>query len=309
MSQSIPFGLLLKAMLLCAALATQVSAKENIRTMGSKLFTSTKNWQVLSGNSTGIYYFDPDSLVRNGFKWEISTTYVNNSNQYSPELTQTFEVDCLTHEIQSVGWRINTYLHTHREALGRWADIPKKSPVQKGTLGSVIDNWVCGFNFGGVTYYGATSYYPSESAKNNILTFWVAENRIFVSDKDANIKKLDILYYSSSSGKFAQYNLYLKCDSSSFLFGTDGRATSNWTVAEPRSPMMFFLDRGCRGRAVNYSSVIQSFDVPSLVASSEEADGDKPLDYRIDEAKRKCIDLGYAAGTTKFGQCVLKLSK
>jgi hypothetical protein len=60
---------------------------------------------------------------------------------------------------------------------------------------------------------------------------------------------------------------------------------------------------------------------PSVVSNpltSSEADiqidkKQKPIllqsENKIEEAKKKCLDLGFKSGTEKFGQCVLKLSK
>jgi hypothetical protein len=60
-------------------------------------------------------------------------------------------------------------------------------------------------------------------------------------------------------------------------------------------------------RSIKEYNSLQNFE-PTDVAQQTQA---APLAVRpsLQDAKAKCIDLGFKAGTEKFGTCVLKLSK
>ena len=56
-------------------------------------------------------------------------------------------------------------------------------------------------------------------------------------------------------------------------------------------------------------SGFQRVATPKAPSSIEQAETKKTLSVSISEAKLKCADLGFKAGSEAFGNCVLKLSK
>ena len=286
-------------------LIEQVGAKENARTMGSKLFLSSNTWQPFGNNSSGTYYFYPESVINNGYKWEISITYVNNVGQYIPDNTRTYEIDCLNGEIQSLGWRINTYLYTHKEIEGWLSQASNKIPVQTGTLGSIIKDWVCGLNIQGADYYGMYGYKNEHGESNNFTNVWLKNNEIFISKEDNDVRMANLWMFVSHPKPTASYfSYYLRCSNSTYFDST----TNSWLVFDNKMFERALLGRACRDQS-NVKKYIKEFSLPiaTLVSSTQQISDS--LDKSIEDAKRKCADLGFVAGTTKFGQCVLKISK
>lgn len=58
-----------------------------------------------------------------------------------------------------------------------------------------------------------------------------------------------------------------------------------------------------------YRPEIKTLPVEQPERTKQQIREQKPQNFSVEDAKRKCLDLGIKAGTEQYGKCVLQLSK
>jgi hypothetical protein len=98
-----------------------------------------------------------------------------------------------------------------------------------------------------------------------------------------------------------------------FVSSIQNECTRIGMVLEPGSPKIKNIN-GSSERSIGYHCIKKSDeDLPEVEASKIKVDNptiqNQHVPISINGAKERCMDLGFKAGTEKFGKCVLELTK
>ncbi len=271
---------------------------------GTALYSSSRSWFPLINDTNGnVIHIDPMSITKiDPDNWEINTTSINQKNQYDPYNTVTLRINCLNLTIQTQGWRIGGAFIENKTAIGLKAANSTRRKIKSGTIDKFLYDFVCGTRASGETYYGLATARKSDSGLFGYVL--IKNNTVFINKSNKYIRK-----FSAGIG----HDFFVDCNKSNLL------------ELSPNNPPYFtenaFLDTTVGGVIVakicrQSPSYLQfeetDFTVP--VFSNSQNDGPENSSgltsgASIDDAKKKCAELGFTPGTEKFGNCVLKVSR
>jgi hypothetical protein len=299
------------ALLLCPTDA----AYAGIREQGANLYTSTKLWSPLNFNNEWTAFIDPYSVFKvNEKDWDVNITFINSQNQYDPEQTFTYRIDCQNLKFQAQGWRVNGVLKEYKGPLGLWVMNPTRTSIPPGSIMWTAKEYVCGVNNSGSTYYWAYSSFRNGEMKGTIDQIWFKDHLVTISQDDVNLRRVNLMM-SVLGGTQANFTeLFVKCDKRETMEAANGITSTDWSPISAATGSEVLWEKMCSNRfsylKYQTSSITMPAPKPAPVPMSVSETNERTRNETgMDEAKRKCGDLGFRAGTPKFGQCVLKLTQ
>jgi hypothetical protein len=290
------------------------SALAGVRDQGANLYNSTKIWSALNYNNEWIALIDPYSVFKvSDVEWDVNITFMNNQNQYDPNQTFTYRIDCSNIKFKTQGWRINGVIKNYTDPYGLGLNFTKNS-IPYGSIMWTAKEYVCGVSHSGSTYYWAYSSFRNSQMRGALDQWWFKDNIVTVSQDDRNLRRVNLMMsvLGGTQPNFSEF--FAKCDKREWMEAANGVATTDWSPIPAASGIEVFFDKMCSNRYsfITYQTNSVTMPTPKLapppVPVSETSEQPKN-GSGMDEAKRKCGDLGFLAGTPKFGQCVLKLTQ
>lgn len=294
-------------------LATGGTSYAGVREEAERLRAATQIWSPLNFNNDVIAYIDPYSIFKvNEKDWDINVSSVNNANQYIPEDTITYRIDCENLKVQKQGWRVGGQLKEYKGPLGVWVMNPTRSDLRSGSIIGTAKEFVCGNYVYGSRYYYVYSSFRNNQLRSTLDQVWIKENTVFVSPDDRNIRKANMMTTIVGNLQGNVFDIYANCYQRKWLPAENGQATADWGSVPSGSGLEVIFDRICSNKFafMSYQSAPITLPLPKLVANPQNnQDRPQSTETSIEDAKRKCSALGFTAGTQKFGQCVLQISK
>jgi hypothetical protein len=271
---------------------------------GTALYSSSRSWFPLINDTSGnVFHIDPMSITKiDPDNWEINTTSINQKNEYDPYNTVTLRINCLNLTIQTQGWRIGVAFIENKTAIGLKAANSTRRKVKSGTIDKFIYDFVCGVSDSGDIYYGlATSKMLDNSSFGYVL---IKNNKFFINKNNKHIRK-----FSAGIG----HDFFVDCNKSNLLEVTQSAPpyfTENASLDTTVGGVI--VAKICRQSPSYLQFEETDFTVPAF--SNSQNDGPENSSgltsgASIDDAKKKCAELGFTRGTEKFGNCVLKVSR
>lgn len=292
------------------------SALAGVRDQGANLYTSTKLWSPLNYNNEWLLLIDPYSVFKvNQKDWDVNITFINIHNQYDPEKTFTYRIDCKNLKFQVQGWRINGVLKEYKGPLGIWVMNPTRTTLSPGSIMWTAKEYVCGVSNSGSTYYWTYSSFRNNQMRGLIDQMWLRDNVVTISINNSNLRHVNIMLSVLGGGQSNFSEFFVKCDKREWMEAANGVTTTDWSPVPSASGVEVFFEKMCSSRFsfITYqtSSVTMPAPkpAPAPVPASEASEQPQNGSSGMDEAKRKCVALGFRTGTPKFGQCVLKLTQ
>jgi hypothetical protein len=154
-------GKIVSALFVCLVLfGAAGSTNAGVREQGANLYSTTKLWSPLNYNNDWIGLIDPYSVFKvNEKDWDVNITFLNSKNEYVPEQTFTYRIDCKNLKFQSQGWRVNGLIKEYKGPLGTWVMNPTRASIPQGSIMWTAKDYACGTSNSGSTYYWAYSSY------------------------------------------------------------------------------------------------------------------------------------------------------
>jgi len=142
---------------------------------------------------------------------------------------------------------------------------------------------------------------PDARMPNKYTVFWWEYEKDFADGKSVS-KTYRVYQMTTPENKLTYHYVSLRCESRTYVATITPFVKDQKWVAEPppNSAYGFLMSKAC---GINYNYQNQN----ASKASSGTSGANSRVD--IDEAKSKCVELGYKRGTEQYGNCVLKLSK
>jgi hypothetical protein len=242
-------------------------------------------------NNQWSWYVDPYSIRRlSDGTYYINVSRRNLAGQYeAPDSwymnipsTFTAQIDCISNKFKYAGWTHNGIFRKRKQPHNPFYKI------DDGTVMHHIKYYVCGdreknympivnFKHKGVDYRFNTEYnkyYTNINSKNEKYFRDPINKKMFFVD--CSVRKIHEI---DEDFVVTQTILYEDSD-----------------VSDP------VVRRICDGSHPDISSVESDFEIKNSVDNNRDT-------LNIQQAKNKCIDLGYIKNTEKFGRCVLTISK
>ncbi len=271
---------------------------------GKALYSSSRSWFPLINDTNGnVFHIDPMSITKiDTDNWEINTTSINQKNEYDPYNTVTLRINCLNFSIQTQGWRIGGAFIENKNEFGIKAANGSRRKIKSGTIDKFIYDFVCGISSSGEKYYGLVS---SRMLDNSSFGYILIKNNTFFINKDnKHIRK-----FSAGIG----HDFFVDCNKSNLLEVNQSAPpyfTENASLDTTVGGVI--VAKICRQSPSYLQFEETDFAVPTF--SNFQNDGPESssgltLGASIDDAKKKCAELGFTPGTEKFGNCVLKVSR
>ena len=233
--------------------------------------------------------------------WEINATSINKNNEYDPLSTFTYRVNCSNLTIQIQGWRIGSAFIENKTAIGLKAANSTRRKIKSETTDKYVYDFVCGINYSGDKYYGLATARLANGSFGYIL---IKNNTFFINKNNKYIRK-----FSGGIG----HDFFVDCNKYNLLEVTQNpppylteNASSDTTVGG------VVVAKICRQSPSYLQFEETDFTVPAFSNSQNDGpEGSSGLTSgaSIDDAKKKCAELGFTPGTEKFGNCVLKVSR
>lgn len=292
------------------------SALAGVRDQGANLYTSTKLWSPLNYNNEWVALIDPYSVFKvNEKDWDVNIAFINSQNQYDPEQTFTYRIDCQNLKFQAQGWRINGVLKEYKGPLGMWVMNPTRTTLSPGSIMWTAKEYVCGTNSSGSTYYWAYSSFRNNQMRGAIDQMWFRDNVVTISQDDRNLRRVNMMVsvLGGAQPNFSEF--FVKCDKREWMEAANGVTTTDWSPIPSASGVEVSFEKMCSNRfsfityQTNSVTMPAPKPAPAPVPASDTSEQPQNGSSGMDEAKRKCVALGFRAGTPKFGQCVLKLTQ
>ena len=110
--------------------------------------------------------------------------------------------------------------------------------------------------------------------------------------------------------------VYVKCDKKQIMSYEEGSNPKEWSVVQVAAPANILMTKFCsdmpsvaqlRTLKIQAPAVDEPQTMSAVQPDQRVSTAVSKAD--IEDAKRKCAELGFVAGTPKFGQCVLKLTQ
>ena len=291
-----------------------VSALAGEADQGVAMFNSSKMWAPFQYNNDLIFYADPQSVYKvSDYEWDVNLSAVNNSNQYVPLETKTYRINCQNLKIlPNIGWRINGILTENKGPLGLRSTKDSRFEAKSGQVVWTAKEYVCGVSNSGSTYYWAYSYFRNNQIRGPIDQIWFKENVVEISQDDQNLRRTHLMLSVLGGDQPNFTDWFVKCDKREYMEAANGVTTTDWSPIPAASGIEVLFEKMCSNRFsyITYQTVPITLPAPKPAPEpSPDANVQPPASSDIDDAKKKCADLGFVRGTPKFGQCVLKVSE
>lgn len=200
------------------------------------------------------------------------------------KVIMTAEINCSKMQFQHVGWRYQGQVRKYKKLSNR----PRSLYDATYTLRASYQ--VCG----------------DKSSGNDLIL-------ISGSDSETGYWAENNKYYVSSANESIRYFRNLKTNEKVFVFCTKGLIVRDGASPAPGSgsSLEVVRDWTCKGLHPGTTAITETFTPPPTLTPSS-APPAKSGQVRLDPliaAKRKCAELGFDAGTPKFGECVLKITR
>ena len=280
---------------------------------GAKLYASTSYWAPLNYNDTWLALVDPFGIYKvDNDNYDVNIAFINNQNLHVPEQTFTYRIDCKNTKFQIQGWRVNGILKNYKGPLGIWIRNPTRDLIPSQSIISTAKDHVCGKEFYGSTYYYNFSSFQNDQLRGVIDVHRIKNNTVTISQTDTNFRVLDVMLSPLDQSASNLSQLFVRCDRRELMQAANGIVTIDWWPINPASGEEVTFQKMCSNRFnyINFQTAPVTLPTPKpAVAPSTDVNLQLQGDSSIDEAKKKCADLGFKLGTEKFGNCVLKVSR
>ncbi len=288
------------------------SANASVREKAANLYNTTKLWAPLNLSNDSVVYIDPYSIFKVEDRvWDINLTSINNNNEYDPNSTFTYRILCKGPYYSPAGWRVNGVFNLYHGPLGMTLG-PEYTKLVPNTIIFTAKDYVCGVSNSGSMYYYAYSYFRDNQIRGIIDQIWFKENVVEISQDDPNLRRTHLML-SVLGGTQANFSdWFVKCDKREFMEAVNSITTTDWSPVIPASGQEVIFEKMCSNRFnyITYQTVPITLPAPKPAPEPSPDANVQPLaSSDIDDAKKKCADLGFVRGTPKFGQCVLKVSE
>ena len=271
---------------------------------GKALYSSSRSWFPLVGDVDGnVLHIDPMSITKiDNDNWEVNATSINKNNEYDPLSTFTYRVNCTNLTIQIQGWRIGSAFIENKNEFGMKAANGSRRKIKPETTDKYVYDFVCGINSSGERYYGLATARRSDNGLFGYVL--IKNNTVFINKSNKYIRK-----FSAGIG----HDFFVDCNKSNLLELSPNNPpyfTENASLDTTVGGVI--VAKICRQSPSYLQFEETDFTVPSF--SSSQNDGPENSSgltsgASIDDAKKKCAELGFTRGTEKFGNCVLKVSR
>lgn len=302
------------AVMLCNLIIFADPVSANAQDNADALFRSTINWVPLGFSQDKSLYADPGSILKiDNNKVDINLLVINSNNQYIPEETFTYRFDCYNNKFKRVGWRIGGYL-TKWKPHWLWAAAEDKITV--GSVMAAARDVVCGVSSNGENLEFLTSYWEGDQRGGPLIQVWIRDGYINVAEDNPNLRHAKLAARYLNSNQFSYKDTFAKCDRREIMFVSEGESSGKWLTTAPDEVLGAALTYLCsdtplvgglRKVALAAPTVEKHETTASTAPETQSVHED--LESAINEAKRKCAEIGFVAGTPKFGDCVLKISR
>ena len=274
------------------------------------LYNSAKMWVPLNFNDDAVWYVDPQSSYKvNENEWDVNITALNNSNQYFPNDTKTYRINCQNLDIlPNIGWRINGVLKENRGPLGVRSTKDSRFKASPGQVIWTAKDYVCGISNSGSRYGWLNSGFRDGKIRGAIDQYWIKENIVYISEKNSNMRLIKILISFVGGSQYVFRDIYFNCDNRQFMEAENAVVKFDWKIAPSISFFDLLTEKMCSGQSKFISYQTTSFTMPAPMPKGITSEQPEALSD-INGAKQTCADLGFKPGTEKFGNCVLKVSR
>ena len=223
-------------------------------------------------------------------------------------------VDCRTKTVEELGsWSKNL--------VGELGTFQKQERMNKGSVGFNVLNHVCGFEM--PVGSRVANLFLAYHSKGNLLHIAYDLNNIKKIDESNYIMALgEVNIMNGSAKKYAEFQdvgLEFNCSEKSFMSWYKNGLNAPFRKSFLNNPddendvaFVYPIEKACEYVRVNPSSIekVKVGDMPAKNLNGknkhEEPEINNPK-ISIDDAKSQCSDIGFKAGTERFGECVLEL--
>lgn len=249
------------------------SATAGVREQGANLYTTTKVWSPLNYNNEWTAVIDPYSVFKvNEKDWDVNISFINNQNQYDPEQTFTYRIDCQNLKFQAQGWRINGVLKEYKGPLGTWLMNPTRTKIPPGSIMWTAKEYVCGVSHSISTYYWANSWFRDNQMKGTIDQIWFKDNVVSISPDDRSLRRANLMIsvLGGTQPNFTEF--FVKCDNREMMEATNGAITTDWTPIPAASGVEVLLEKMCSDsfNSIAYETAQITLPAPQPAPAKED---------------------------------------
>jgi hypothetical protein len=287
-----------------------VSAEVPLSEAIDKMARSGRWFPVVKEDENHTWYSDPYSIIKISDQlYQVNVARFDQNMRYDPPdiMNNTFvytaEIDCRKMKFRPAGWRYEGIFRKNKVLINSYIKYNNKSIIY------FISAQVCGVK---------------SAEKDIILIANINVNTGFYAENN--------LYYSNSLDENIRYILNPVSNEKAYIYckeriGIIKGSTDFQAEAVIGSPLGVVYDWVCRGIHPDTRRVTLPFDAPAikLTTAAASTQAPPPVDAEassgkggatrkrssneISDAKRKCAALGFRLGTSKFGKCVLQITK
>lgn len=280
------------------------------------LFRSTSFWVPINHSSEFIAYADPFSVTKiDDYTFDINLTFINNNNEYLPDDTFTYRINCNKNKFRKIGWRINGSLREFNHWLWKVPEAPEEK-IPAASIIATAKDVVCGISPFGERMGFLTSYWENNQPRGALAQIWLGGAHIDVAEGNPYLRRAKLAVRLVNSTQFRYEDVFVMCDRREMMFLPEGGGASQWSAISPTAPLNAGLTKLCSDtpsvgqlRQIPLTAPATQAVEPITPTNSPSQSADSDLESAIKEAKKKCAELGFVSGTPKFGDCVLKISR
>ena len=298
--------------LLALSLVTDGAHAQDAKAQLKAQMVAQGKWSISAteAKTSWVWYVDTYSIVKiRDEVYEINVTRRNPENQYDPDNTFTAEIDCGRLTATATGWRVSGNMTYATSMTGARRMGWKNISIPKNSIWYNNSVFVCGLKNSGKFTIIAGTYRLGDL----ISAFRADNNTIYVKSDNNMMRYIENLSINRT--------YYFDCDRRILVQSDQAGAVKILASPQANLPAAMLSDWVCLKLHPDTQLVSRSFDFPGAPppAAPTEVLSPSPVSPPVSasgadvgdlgEAKKACADLGFKAGTPKFGQCVLRLSK